>query len=703
MGLVYKVLCLFVLFFSSLGNSQNLVGRVTKVIDGDSFVFQQKDKNQVTIHLDGVDAPEIGQPYSNESKDALEIILLNKDVSVSQVSVNKSMTFGTVFLSGSDVGLGQILSGNAWFYIFSKTRKELKLVEAKARKRKSGLWKFTNPVPPWVYRRSPAYALNNEYSRADKFRVTKSTGIIHNSSCWHFKKGIGKLYPVAELKLGMKNCKLCQGSYAYYLKQINPSAIKPNKYTSIKIGLSLDPADAEDLQMKINRALFDKNINQTVLVKPMFGYDEKTVAIKNNDVDVMESGFLVYYEFKKRRQAGKVILHADYFKNSDDKMFSISGLIIKPKGEVLDLKDIPSKTIFAVSESSSSGYRLQKNLLKSKGILIEANHVKFTKSHEDVEAAVLSNENSIGFVGSFSNINNNDVDIFLETQKTPGGIIFVDESVVNGETLNIITVSIYQKFMSLAMAKKTKRFFVVPLYENYDIFFPNYEQEKSYQLIYFLILVIIVTFIFIKRNRDLKRDLNKNKQITHERYEQLIHELKIDGLIGQITEHPDFRMGQVWVNQLTDNLHKMNRGESKDVIFNLCQASEECINHVVRRINEFINNSKTIKIDNKFRTYLDAFLKRSNELEDSEDKYIFKYDIRNREHLQRMKKIISLNAQFSLLYHYRNLSHHPKDFWMANEQDAQSVLLCYAQVIHVLIISGFFEDDNVSLNVKGVL
>mgnify|MGYP003334001861 CR=1 FL=1 len=69
---------IFILFmFSQDVNSEDYMGVVTRIIDGDSLVVQHED-NYNKLRLRYIDAPEKSQDYGNESKKFLESLVLLK-------------------------------------------------------------------------------------------------------------------------------------------------------------------------------------------------------------------------------------------------------------------------------------------------------------------------------------------------------------------------------------------------------------------------------------------------------------------------------------------------------------------------------------------------------------------------------------------------------------------------------------------------
>ena len=69
-------------FISSLGKADTLSGRVVRVIDGDTLIVLDAAKTQQKIRLQGIDAPERGQPFGTKSKEHLSDLVAGKVVLV---------------------------------------------------------------------------------------------------------------------------------------------------------------------------------------------------------------------------------------------------------------------------------------------------------------------------------------------------------------------------------------------------------------------------------------------------------------------------------------------------------------------------------------------------------------------------------------------------------------------------------------------
>lgn len=91
-----------------------LKGKVVALADGDTVTVLDEKKQQYTIRLAGIDAPERKQPYADASKKHLASLVFGKNVEVRfHKKDHYGRLVGTVFLDGSDVNLRQVTAGFA--------------------------------------------------------------------------------------------------------------------------------------------------------------------------------------------------------------------------------------------------------------------------------------------------------------------------------------------------------------------------------------------------------------------------------------------------------------------------------------------------------------------------------------------------------------------------------------------------------------
>jgi micrococcal nuclease len=136
-------------------------GVVTKVVDGDTIQLLTQDYQKLIVRLRYIDAPELDQPFGNESKKILERFILNKSITVIGDKQDKyKRLLGVINIDGVDFNLEMIKSGAAWHF-----KKYAKVDQAKdqykiyyenehhAKLKKIGLWR-ENAVSPWLWRKN---------------------------------------------------------------------------------------------------------------------------------------------------------------------------------------------------------------------------------------------------------------------------------------------------------------------------------------------------------------------------------------------------------------------------------------------------------------------------------------------------------------------------------------------------------------------
>jgi endonuclease YncB( thermonuclease family) len=122
-----------------------------EVIDGDTIKVIVESGIPVSIRLVGIDAPELGQPFSYEAKEYLQRKLTN---TTPRILFKKEGKYGrkvcTILVGQSDLGLEVLKAGLAW--ATPDSGEQYQLASAVAKKRGLGLWSQNTPQPPWEYR-----------------------------------------------------------------------------------------------------------------------------------------------------------------------------------------------------------------------------------------------------------------------------------------------------------------------------------------------------------------------------------------------------------------------------------------------------------------------------------------------------------------------------------------------------------------------
>lgn len=153
------LLTLTIILFSLSTNSKELMGRVIKVIDGDTITILDANKEQFKIRLSGIDAPERKQAFGNVSKQSLSELVAGKVVTVDYNKRGRyGRIIGKVMLDNNDINLVQVKRGLAWHYKKYENVQDVEdrslyaQAEYLAQQNNIGLWKDKNPIPPWDFR-----------------------------------------------------------------------------------------------------------------------------------------------------------------------------------------------------------------------------------------------------------------------------------------------------------------------------------------------------------------------------------------------------------------------------------------------------------------------------------------------------------------------------------------------------------------------
>lgn len=134
-------------------------GKVIHIADGDTLTVIADNREPFKIRLQGIDAPELGQPFGKACKTQLAAKLNGQAVTVEAYKQDKyGRVIAKVHLNDEDIALAQLHAGCGWHYTaYQKEQsptdqKMYSKAEANARKAKRGLWQEPNPVAPWNYR-----------------------------------------------------------------------------------------------------------------------------------------------------------------------------------------------------------------------------------------------------------------------------------------------------------------------------------------------------------------------------------------------------------------------------------------------------------------------------------------------------------------------------------------------------------------------
>jgi micrococcal nuclease len=131
-----------------------VMGKVTRIADGDTFTMIFDNGFEVRVRLLGIDSPERRQAFSNRAKQTLSDLIYNKEVKVYYESKDRyGRVLGDIYIDDLNINQEMVRRGMAWHFIRYSDDETLAALEKEARKNKIGLWVDPNPVAPWEFRR----------------------------------------------------------------------------------------------------------------------------------------------------------------------------------------------------------------------------------------------------------------------------------------------------------------------------------------------------------------------------------------------------------------------------------------------------------------------------------------------------------------------------------------------------------------------
>ena len=130
----------------------DIEGRVVGIADGDTLTVLH-EREQTTVRLAEIDAPEKAQPFGQRSRQSLAELCAQQPVRVEDKGRDRyGRTIGRVWCAGVDASAEQVRRGMAWVYDRYATDQALYTLQTEARSAHRGLWVDAHPVPPWEWR-----------------------------------------------------------------------------------------------------------------------------------------------------------------------------------------------------------------------------------------------------------------------------------------------------------------------------------------------------------------------------------------------------------------------------------------------------------------------------------------------------------------------------------------------------------------------
>ncbi|WP_246146810.1 thermonuclease family protein [Rubripirellula lacrimiformis] len=208
-----------------MNQSANIaIGFVTSIMDGDTIQLRTIAEENITIRLDGIDAPEQGQDFGNVAKDFLGSRIHEKVVRVELRERDRyNRNLADVYLGDTWLNLELARNGLAWHYKKYNEDQRFADAESESKAARRGLWSRNDLVPPWDFRngvtaapKRPAMANIEQAIPAPSIRTTDTTVYItdtgtkyHRQSCRYCRKSSSPI-PLSRAISAYDACKVCK-------------------------------------------------------------------------------------------------------------------------------------------------------------------------------------------------------------------------------------------------------------------------------------------------------------------------------------------------------------------------------------------------------------------------------------------------------------------------------------------------------------
>ena len=159
----YLLILLQIVFLTGTCHAgRTIEGMVKAVYDGDTVLLTTREESRLKVRLYGIDAPETrkpdrpGQPYGDIARRTLMYKIMGRRVTAEIVDIDQyKRAVAVIRYEGRDINREMVEEGMAWAYrqyLQGPYESEYINSETKARSRRAGVWRESNPQPPWEFR-----------------------------------------------------------------------------------------------------------------------------------------------------------------------------------------------------------------------------------------------------------------------------------------------------------------------------------------------------------------------------------------------------------------------------------------------------------------------------------------------------------------------------------------------------------------------
>ena len=139
---------------TTTNTTNNNTVKVIKIVDGDTYDLLTEDKTTIRIRMNGIDAPERGQPFYQKAKDFLGQLCFQKNIRIVKIDIDMhGRVIADSYLDdGTSLSYEMVRNGFAWHFKKYSNDTKLAQLEIDAKSMKLGLWVDENPTAPWDIR-----------------------------------------------------------------------------------------------------------------------------------------------------------------------------------------------------------------------------------------------------------------------------------------------------------------------------------------------------------------------------------------------------------------------------------------------------------------------------------------------------------------------------------------------------------------------
>ena len=172
--------------WGSDGDGGEFTAECIGALDGDTISVLLVGR-ATTVRLEGIDAPEKGQPFSKAAKSHLASLAKGRTLTVHYRGRDRwDRVIGRAFVEGRDLSREMVAAGLAWHYLRYSKDPELAALQEQARRRGLGLWAQSPAVPPWDFRRLHEGASTSTPPPEGPLHGNTRSFVFHRPSCTYY-------------------------------------------------------------------------------------------------------------------------------------------------------------------------------------------------------------------------------------------------------------------------------------------------------------------------------------------------------------------------------------------------------------------------------------------------------------------------------------------------------------------------------------